>query len=65
MNDRQEQDIFNSDESNILCCIGVDGKRHRCIAWEDTCLCGVKILHKNPSQQLETKYIYSCYECTY
>ena len=52
-------------ETNTLPCIGVDNKKHICISWENVCLCGVKVLHKNPSIELSSKYYFSCYECTY
>ncbi|QQG33872.1 hypothetical protein ZPAH1_orf00110 [Aeromonas phage ZPAH1] len=52
-------------ENNLIRCIGVDNKKHRCLPWEDTCLCGVPIKIKNPDQRQESKYMFSCYECTY
>lgn len=68
MDDNQETKIHLSKEIvelNLISCIGIDEKKHRCISWEDKCLCGVKVLHKNPSPELEMKYMFSCYECTY
>ncbi|AFN39240.1 hypothetical protein F485_gp142 [Aeromonas phage CC2] len=50
---------------NLIRCIGVDNKKHRCLPWEDNCLCGVRVKIKNPNEKQESKYEFSCYECTY
>ncbi|ADQ53361.1 hypothetical protein 65p353 [Aeromonas phage 65] len=43
---------MEENEECYLPCIGVDGKHHTCLAWESVCLCGIKILHKNPDDKL-------------
>lgn len=48
---------------DIIDCIGIDRKQHRCYRWADVTLCGVKVLRKK-----YLKYdwqLFSCYPCTY
>lgn len=56
-----ENDLTEEQKANIIECIGVDDKRHVCVAWEDTTLCGVNIKKKGDDKL----HRYSCFYCTY
>ncbi len=45
---------------NIQDCLGIDGRRHSCVSWEDTALCGVAVKSK---KQFSTEDKYDCYRC--
>lgn len=53
--------MTNSQVQNIADCLGVDGRRHHCVVWEETALCGMKILSKK--ENMINTYKYDCWEC--
>jgi len=57
-------DLSMIESMNIIDCIGVDGKRHRCVSWKDKTLCGKGIIKKGDNDNYD-KYPYTCYECAY
>lgn len=45
---------------NIQDCLGVDGRRHSCVPWDTTTLCGCAIQTK---KQIYVSGMYDCYKC--
>ena len=45
-------------------CIGVDGKIHLTIPWENKTICGIPIKHKSVSDS-EIINLYHCADCFY
>ena len=57
---------LDTEKLNIwIDCFGVDDKRHVCKVDSDTCKCGVKVRTKKDCDVKNSKFRYSCYECTY
>ena len=46
-------------------CIGIDEKWHVCEVDKDVCKCGVKVKTKKDKDIENSKFRYSCYECTF
>lgn len=57
---KMEQNSAHITLLNIQDCLGVDDRRHSCVPWEDTALCGVVIKSKKPFSMEER---YDCYRC--
>ena len=56
-------DINVCTNMNVIDCIGVDNKKHKCVSWENQALCGTHIKHKMLKRNDNLRY--SCYECCY